>query len=157
MTNKTKGKLPGDSYKLWVDIAALFYDCTYKVREIDVKLFDKDNKEIGSLKEKMLLVAMGASGGRTYGSQQKILPGEHNVCGIKQMSVFRKLAVKKLVEKGTHSNAPETVFYNAQRIEVTGNNPVLAQMDGETILLQKEDFPVMMELTAPVIPVLKRI
>jgi hypothetical protein len=28
-------------------------------------------------------------------------------------------------------------------------------MDGETVLLQKEDFPAVMELTEPVIPVLR--
>jgi hypothetical protein len=32
---------------------------------------------------------------------------------------------------------------------------MLAQMDGEAILLQPEDFPAVIELTDPVIPVLK--
>jgi hypothetical protein len=30
-------------------------------------------------------------------------------------------------------------------------------MDGETVLLQPEDFPLKMELTVPVIPFLKKI
>jgi hypothetical protein len=30
-------------------------------------------------------------------------------------------------------------------------------MDGETVLLQPEDFPAAIELTEPVIPVLKRV
>jgi len=37
MTNKMKGKLPGDSYKLWVDVSSLLYDRLYKVDYIDVR------------------------------------------------------------------------------------------------------------------------
>jgi hypothetical protein len=36
---------------------------------------------------------------------------------------------------------------NAVKLVISGENPILAQMDGETVLLQKEDFPVVMELT----------
>jgi diacylglycerol kinase family enzyme len=37
MTNKMKGNLPGDSYKLWVDIASVFYDRLYKVDFLEVR------------------------------------------------------------------------------------------------------------------------
>jgi hypothetical protein len=46
-------------------------------------------------------------------------------------------------------------MFNAHRVEFTARYPILAQMDGETILLQREDFPAAIELTDPVIPVLK--
>jgi hypothetical protein len=46
-------------------------------------------------------------------------------------------------------------MFNAHRVEISGEHPILAQMDGETVLLQKEDFPVLIELTEPLIPVLK--
>ncbi|MDR0719720.1 MAG: diacylglycerol kinase, partial [Treponema sp.] len=36
MTNKMKGRLPGDSYKLWVDVAAILYDRLYRVGPMDV-------------------------------------------------------------------------------------------------------------------------
>ncbi|MDR0502776.1 MAG: diacylglycerol kinase [Treponema sp.] len=155
MTNKMKGRVPGDSYKLWVDIAALFYGCFYKVDYLDVRALDGENREVLSLKEKMLLLAMGVSGNRTYGSQQKILPNEKNVCGIKQMPLRRKMVLKKQVALGKHADNPEVVNFNARRIEFSGRHPILAQMDGETILLQPEDFPAAMELTPPVIPLLK--
>ena len=155
MTNKMKGKVPGDSYKMWVDVAALFYDRLYKVDFMDVRALDDQNREILCFREKLLLLAMGASGNRTYGSQQKILPDDRNVCGIRQMLLHRKLAIKGLVAKGTHTSSPETRLFNAHRVEFSGSYPLLAQMDGETIPLQVEDFPAAFELTAPVIPLLK--
>jgi diacylglycerol kinase family enzyme len=46
-------------------------------------------------------------------------------------------------------------MFNANRVEFSCNQPILAQMDGEAIHLQPEDFPAAIELTAPVIPLLK--
>jgi len=154
-TNIMKGKTPGDSYKLWVDIAALLYDKKFKVDDMEVRALDDNNKEIKSFNEKLLLLAMGASGHRTYGSQQHILPDDRNVCGIKQMPLAKKLALKGKVLNGTHSDSPEVIMFNAQRLEFSCKHPILAQMDGETVLLQPEDFPAVMEITAPVIPLLK--
>ena len=156
MTNKTKGNMPGDSYKLWVNIAALFYDRVYKVDYLDVKALDQQNRVIHSFREKMLLLAMGASGHRTYGSQEKILPDDRNVCGLKQMPLHRKLALKGQVTKGAHTNNPEVLIFTAARLEFSGHHPILAQMDGETVRLMPDDFPASMELTAPVIPLLKK-
>jgi diacylglycerol kinase family enzyme len=153
--NHAKKKKPGDSYKFWLDIAALFYGCKFKVGSFDLRAFDNNKNEVLSFKEKLLLLAMGASGHRTYGSQQQILPDDRNVCGIKKMPLFRRLSIKKQVSKGKHLNSPEVICFNSHRIEFSYSHPILAQMDGETILLQSNDFPAVMELTAPVIPLLK--
>jgi len=155
MTNKMKGKLPGDFYKLWVDIASLLYDRLYTVGPLDVRALDGQGGEVCSFREKLLLLAVGISGHRTYGSQKKILPDDRNVCALKQMPLLRKLALKGLFATGTHIDKPEAMLFNAHRIEFSGEYPILAQMDGETVLLQKEDFPAVMELTEPVIPVLR--
>jgi diacylglycerol kinase family enzyme len=155
MTNKMKGRLPGDSYKLWVDIASLLYDRLYKVDYMELRGFDENNRESINFREKILLCAMGVSGRRTYGSHKMILPDERNVCSIKQMPLLRKVALKELFTRGGHVDKPESILFNAVRIELTGNQPILAQMDGEAILLQKSDFPITIELTKPVIPVLK--
>jgi diacylglycerol kinase family enzyme len=151
MTNRMKGKLPGDSYKLWVDIASLLYDHLYKVDFLDVKA---DGGEI-AFREKLLLLAVGASGHRTYGSQKKILPDDRNVCAVKQMPLLRKLALKGLFTNGNHVDKPEAILFNARRVEFSGSFPILAQMDGETVLLHTSDLPAAIELTEPVIPVLK--
>jgi len=154
MTNKMKNKLPGDSYKLWVDIAALFYDKIYKVGLMDVHSFDEQGNEIKTLEEKLLLVAVGESGRRCYGSQQWILPDDRNVCAIKQMPMYRKLALKGLLSSGKHADRDEAILWNASRIEFQSQYPLLAQMDGETVLLEDDDFPAVIELTEPAINVL---
>ena len=155
MTNRMKGRLPGDSYKLWVDIAALFYDRIYKVDFMDVRGIDDQGKEVMAFREKLLLLAVGESGRRSYGSRKWILPDERNICAVKQMSLIRKLALKGLLPYGTHVDKPESILWNARRVEFNSQYPLLAQMDGETVLLEKEDFPAVIELTEPVIPILK--
>ena len=155
MTNKMKGKMPGDSYKLWLDIAALFYDKTYKVDFMDVCAWDGNGKEVKAFSEKLLLLALGESGRRYYGSRKAILPDERNVCAVKQMSLFRKITMKGLFATGTHISEPETMLWSAAAVEINALHPILAQMDGETVLLEKNDFPIKLELTEPVIPILK--
>ncbi|MDR2480185.1 MAG: diacylglycerol kinase [Treponema sp.] len=155
MTNKMKGNLPGDSYRLWVDIAALLYDRIYQVDYLDVRALDSAGGEVCSFREKLLLLAVGASGHRTYGSRKKILPDERNVCALRQMPLLRKLALKGLFNTGAHISKPEAKLFNARRVEFSGLYPILAQMDGETVLLQRDDFPAAIELTGSVIPLLK--
>jgi diacylglycerol kinase family enzyme len=157
MTNKMKGALPGDSYKLWVDIASLLYDRLYKVGPMDVKVFETPGPEAITLQEKTLLLAVGAGGHRTYGSHKRILPDDRNVCLVRQMPLLRKVALKGLFTTGEHIHKPESRLFTARRVEFTGENPILAQMDGETVLLQVTDFPAAIELTEPAIPVLKRV
>jgi len=155
MTNKMKGKLPGDSYKLWVDVAALLYDRVYKIGPMEVRGYDEKKRETADFREKLLLCAMGASGHRSYGSHNMILPDDRNVCAVKQMPLFRKIQLKKLFKTGEHINKKEAVLFNANRIEISGLYPILAQMDGETVRLEPGDFPLTIALTDPVIPVLK--
>ncbi|MDR2103747.1 MAG: diacylglycerol kinase, partial [Treponema sp.] len=155
MTNKMKGKFPGDSYKLWVDIASLLYDRLYKVGPMEVRAFDDSLGEFRSFQERVLLLAVGVSGNRTYGSRKHILPDGRNVCVVRQMPLLRKLALKGLFTTGEHINKPESQLFSARRVEFRGEEPILAQMDGETVLLQREDYPAAIELTEPAIPILK--
>jgi len=157
MTNKMKTKLPGDSYKLWVDIASLSYDRLYKVDYIDVRSTDAEGNEVKKFREKLLLLAVGESGRRSYGSHTWILPDERNICAVKQMSILRKLALKGPLKSGKHVNKPEAILWNAHSVELKPQHPILAQMDGETVLLKEEDYPLKIELTEPVIPVLKAV
>jgi diacylglycerol kinase family enzyme len=157
MTNKMKGNLPGDSYKLWVDIAALLYDRIYQVGFMDVRGFDERGRRIQSFREKVLLLAVGVSGHRTYGSHKRILPDDRNVCVVRQMPLLRKLALKGLFTTGEHITKEESKLFNAGRVEFRGEHPILAQMDGETVLLRPEDYPAAIELTGPAIPILKKV
>ncbi|MDR1221142.1 MAG: diacylglycerol kinase [Treponema sp.] len=154
-TNKMKGALPGDSYKLWVDLASLFYDRIYTVGPMDIKLFDEAGAEIRALSGKTLLMAVGASGHRTYGSRKHILPDDRNVCIVWQMPLYRKVMLKDNFTTGEHIDKPEVALFAASRVEFQGQHPILAQMDGETVLLAKEDFPCSIALTEPAIPILQ--
>jgi diacylglycerol kinase family enzyme len=138
-----------------VDIASLLYDRIYQVGPMDVRALDEKGKEIKAFHEDVLLLAVGASGHRTYGSRKKILPDDRNVCALKQMSLLRKVALKELFNTGDHIDKPEAIPFSACRVEFSGHYPILAQMDGETVLLQKEDFPAAIELSEPNIPILK--
>jgi diacylglycerol kinase family enzyme len=122
---------------------------------MNVRATDEQLREITTFREKILLLAVGASGNRTYGSHKKILPDERNVCALRQMPLMRKLALKGLFNTGGHAAKPEAILFNAHRVEFQAEHPVLAQMDGETVLLRREDFPAAFELTGKVIPVLK--
>jgi diacylglycerol kinase family enzyme len=155
MTNRMKGRLPGDSYKLWVDIASLLYDRLYRVGPMEVRALDHRGREVETFREKVLLLAVGESGYRTYGSHKRILPDSRNVCMVRQMPLLRKVALKDLFTTGGHINKPESLLFSASRVEIKGENPILAQMDGETVLLHPGDFPVAIELTEPLIPILK--
>jgi diacylglycerol kinase family enzyme len=156
MTNRMKGKLPGDSYKLWVDIAALLYDRIYRVGPMDVRALDGEGGEVKRFREELLLLAVGAGGHRTYGSRKKILPDDRNVCAIRQMPLLRKLFLKELFNTGGHIDKREAIPFSARRVEFSGLYPILAQMDGETVLLSPEDFPAAIELSDPLIPVLRK-
>jgi diacylglycerol kinase family enzyme len=155
MTNRMKDRLPGDSYKLWIDVAALFYDRLYRVGPLEVSAYNEAGETVERFAEKVLLLAMGVSGRRSYGANKQVLPDDRNVCVAQQMPLLRKLTLKGLFSSGAHIDKPEFKLFTAHRVEFRGENPILAQMDGETALLTPEDFPAVIELTEPAIPVIK--
>ncbi len=155
MTNKTKGNMPGDSYKIWVDLATLFYDRIYTVAPMEATATDASGKIVQSFTDTLLLIAFGASGKRTYGSNKKILPDERNVCAVKQIPLIKKLQLKALFMNGGHADRSEARLFSAERVELRYGHPILAQMDGEAVRLEPSVFPVVLELTEPAIPVLK--
>jgi diacylglycerol kinase family enzyme len=157
MTNKMKGHLPGDSYKLWVDVATLFYDRLYHVAPMSIAVYNRKGDLISHLEQELLLLAFGISGYRTYGAGVPILPDDHNICGVEEMPLFKKLKLKKLFTSGQHANRPEAHMLSADRLVISYRERILAQMDGEPVLLEPEDFPITMELTEPRIPALGRL
>ncbi len=155
MTNRVKNFMPGDSYKVWVDIACVFYNRIYRIGTMKARATAADGTVVMEHTEQMALYVMGASGFRTYGSNQKILPDANNVCGIREMSLLRKLALKPYILSGSHAAIPEVVLYSADRIVFDYYENILVQFDGEAHLLTAADFPLVMELTVPFIAILK--
>jgi diacylglycerol kinase family enzyme len=149
MTNKLKGKVPGDSYRLWVDLASVFYPLSYPTVPTRVRAWDQGGALTEDFEDGLLLAAMGVSGRRFYGSGIPILPDDRNVCAVRDMPLLRKLALKGKFKVGAHAEFPETRLFSASRIEISRERPVLIQLDGEAELVRPEDFPVTMEITEP--------
>ncbi len=156
MTNKMKIAMPGDSYKLWVDVAALFYDLFYPLANMRVRAFDAKGKSVLAFDDKLLLIAMGESGHRSYGSSKPILPTDDNVCAVSNIPVLKRIALKALFTTGRHADRPEARIFSADRLEINADRKILAQMDGEAVELLPEDFPVTLALSEPIIPILKK-
>ncbi len=157
MTNRLKVHMPGDSYKLWLDLAALVYDKVYPPREMLIVARDPDGKETTRLEGRFLLVLMGVSGYRTYGSNKKILPDADNACAVRQMPLLHKLALKGPMTSGRIRDFKEAELFSANTIEFHYGDRILVQMDGEAELLVPEDFPLRMERTQPLIRHLARV
>lgn len=154
MTNKMKKVFPGDFYKLWVNLSCLFYRNHYKNLPMQVEFYDDKDNLITSLSEKIEFCLLGVSGNRTYGSNHKILPTEDNACITESLSLFTKLANMKAFEDGTHVDKNFSKFYTASKLVMKYSGKILVQLDGESYILNKVNFPLTMELTKPVIPVI---
>ncbi|OHD77515.1 MAG: hypothetical protein A3J97_09435 [Spirochaetes bacterium RIFOXYC1_FULL_54_7] len=151
MTNQLKSKLPGDSYKMWLDLATVLYDLSYPSGHMEIRAFDATGKILASYEGKFLLAAMGISGHRAYGSNKPILPDDDNVCLIRQMSLLRKLILKGPIAAGRHRGLPEAELFSADTLEISYGHPILMQTDGEEQNLVAGDFPFRMERTGPLI------
>lgn len=156
MTNKLKANLPGDSYKLMVDLASVFYDKIYPPKAMSVITRDAAGAELSRRDGRFLLIAMGVSGKRTYGSNKPILPDSDNVCVVDQMPLLRKIALKDPISSGRIRDFPEADLFSAETLEIAYADRILVQMDGEAELLVAEDFPLRIEKTAPLIRHLAR-
>jgi len=146
MTNRLKGFFPGDFYKLWVDLASVLYDLFWPTRELAVKAFSATGAVVREFRRELLLLAIGASGRRQYGSNKAILPGEDNVCAVSQMTFFRRLAVKDPLQNGLHVGIPEAEHFSAVSFEIGYPDRILFQADGEATRFEKGDFPLRVEL-----------
>ncbi|GAB6276103.1 MAG: hypothetical protein SAMD01599839_06430 [Rectinema sp.] len=144
MTNRLKRSMPGDSYKFWVNVGTLFYDHLYNVVDMGLQAWNAE-KQILVSNVPRLLVAMGASGNRQYGSNKNILPNEYNCVAVAQTSLFRKLIIKGPIEHGRHENIPELIHFTADKLLIEYSERIPLQCDGETVILAKCDFPLVME------------
>jgi diacylglycerol kinase family enzyme len=157
MTNRLKAWLPGDSFKFWVDVASVFYDRIWPPAPLSVRAFDASGGLVKEFRKECLILAMGASGNRRYGSNKPVLPDDDNVCAIFQMSLFKKLAFKDRLAAGGHRGLGAEIvqLFSADRLELDYDRGILLQRDGEVDLLGSADFPLIFELTEPCYNVLE--
>jgi len=154
MTNKLKAIFPGDFFKFWVDVSAIFYDRIWPPAPMSVFAFDPAGAQVASFEEPSLLVAVGVSGHRTYGSNTPILPDDDNVCAIRQMPMLKKIALKELTATGRHRGLDVVRLFSASRVRIDYPGRILLQREGEVTLLESADFPLEIQVTKPIYNVL---
>jgi diacylglycerol kinase family enzyme len=119
------------------------------------KAYDKAGREVDSIERKTLLFAFGASGHRTYGSGQRILPDGDNACTVFQIPLSKKLVFKNKVMAGEHRGLDILKLFAADRLVFEYDRKILLQRDGEVDELTPADFPLAFELTEPAYNVLE--
>ena len=140
MTNRLKTRFPGDSYKIMVDLAAATYNLVWRSRPATIRSWHESAGE-RIIEGDCLLLAVGASGERQYGSNKKILPGADNVCFIPRMSLLGNFKIKGPISAGQHSKFREVQLFSADRLVFEYPGPLLFQADGEVTRLEASDFP----------------
>lgn len=155
MTNRTKNIFPGDFYKIWIDLACVFYGAIYKPGMAKITMLGKNGETLQILQTGIEYALLGASGHRTYGSKQKILPDDNNVCIAQKMSLLKKMFIKEKVKSGAHAGLKQIVLARAEKLLIEYNQKILVQMDGEAHLLSPENFPITIERTEPIVRIIE--
>lgn len=155
MTNKTKGILPGNFYQLWVNLAALFYDSQFKPAPMHIEFFDNENNLIHTIDSPIEFCLLGVSGHRTYGSNHIILPSDENACTTTKMKLLSKIINMKAFTYGTHKEKKLSTLLSCEKIKISYNESILAQLDGEVYFITPNMFPLTMEKTEPIIRIIE--
>lgn len=154
MTNLMKKKMPGNFYQLCVPLSGIIYDHIFKPGTCKVEFFDKDGNKTEETTTKIEMVTVGVSGNRMYGGGHKILPNNHNVCVTPKISLLGLMIHNPEFIDGSFKE-PIAYLHTAEKIKIYYDMPVLLETDGETVLLCKEHFPLIMERTEPCIRILE--
>ena len=155
MTNRTKKYMPGDSYQLWVNLACVFYSWKFPPKPLTLEVFDDNDKLVETITSPVEFVVFGVSGNRTYGSNHLIFPTDKNLCTVRKINLFIKLLKKHTFGDGTHINYSFSKNFFANKIKITYNQKILVEMDGEVHLLEPDFYPLYMEKTEPIIPIIE--
>ncbi len=152
VTNQLKSRLPGNMYTVLADLAALFYTGIVGVSHGRYR-FELTTGGERMLEGRYVLALFGASGGRRYGGNKPILPGEENALVVATPSLMRRIAIKGAVFRGEHLRMPEVSAFRAKRLTMEYDGRAVIQLDGEAKWLSRDDFPLVFELVDSAVPV----
>ena len=139
--HRFRSRLPGNTYRIIANPALLFYETLVGLTEMTVTVGAE-----GLPPRRVMLLALGVTGNRTYGDHIRILPDSRNLCMVHQAGLLQKFAMKKKLLRGEHVNETHTVMGQTERVELHYPGKLPLQVDGEALWLHREDFPVTMEL-----------
>lgn len=147
VTNTVKSRFPGNLYHLCIPLSGLFYGRVFEWGNSSIKLFHNadDTEPFDSYDEQFTIAVMGASGHRTYGGGHKVLPTHNNVCIAIRVNIPRLIRDNKSFAEGTHVGTDIGNMFNADKIEINYDKPLMLQCDGECYILCKEHFPLTIE------------
>ena len=153
-TNQEKTKHPGNYYQLMVDFATLNYNKLFPPEKAEIQIFDGD-KLLEKVDSPFEMLTFGVSGHRTFGSGKKIFPADENAAVIGKLDVIKMVKNSPKFNDGSYIKTNIAKTYCATKMILNYEHPVLCELDGETHLLLKENFPITLELTEPCIQVLE--
>jgi diacylglycerol kinase family enzyme len=154
LTNRFKRIIPGEAYKVMVDLGSLFYEQRVHPTPMDIHLHGAAGEtRIDGIVPSMVIV--GISGARTYGGHMPVLPGMENACVVGRMSVPEKIRNKKLFYLGRHGELPQVKFFTVDRVDIDYKGRIPMQLDGELTWLGPRDFPLSLQVLDAKIKVLR--
>jgi len=153
LTNRFKGSIAGDLYKLIADVMTLLYEPIVGISPMTIRW--ADDGAVHEERRRFAICAFGVSGGRTYGDHKPVLPGFENLCVIERVGLIGKIRLKSLLYRGTHVHSPSVLMRTARRLVVEYDGRIPLQIDGETRWLSAADFPLEIDLHDGSIPILR--
>lgn len=144
--DRFRSLLPGNTYRLLVDLAVLGYDRALRVGPMGLSGVSVAGAAVSFPREPRSLVAMGVSGRRTYGDHMKVLPDDRNVCIVTQIGVRDKIRMKRLFYEGLHVDEPITTMAELAELTVEYGGRLPMQLDGEATWLEPAEFPVRLKV-----------
>lgn len=140
--HRLRRRLPGNTYRIIATPALLFYESIVKLQDMTVML--ENGADITG--RRVMIVALGVSGHRTYGDHIAVLPDHRNLCVLFHAGLRGKLAMKKRLLEGTHTTGEYSHMAETTGVEIRYNGRIPLQVDGEAVWLEREDFPVTLRL-----------
>lgn len=153
LTNRLRGRFKGDAYKVIADVMTLFYERIVGSAPVRIEYVDAQG-DASSLADEFLLVAIGVSGYRRYGGGKLVLPGYENLCAISRLGTIGKIRLKAAFYKGEHVERPQVRMRSIQRATIYHEKRIPMQLDGESVWLDPEHFPLRVAVRSARIPVL---
>lgn len=146
MHDRWRRILPGNTYRLLVNLAVLRYERLVDLKPSTLKVISLDGRSIETPFERRTLIVFGASGHRTYGDHMQVLPGDDNVCVMGSAGLRDKLRMKRLFFQGEHVHEAITSMYRAQEVVVDYSGDLPIQVDGEASWIHADEFPLRIRL-----------
>ena len=154
LTNRMKSRAgPKIIYRIFADVAVLLYEKLWTLKKWHITITGPAGTV--SREGRFLLTIFGRKGDTRYGGGMKVLPGEENFLLVTPLNLMGKMRIKPLFYRGAHRGLPIAEFFEADALSLTHEGPIMMEMDGEVVHLEREDFPLVMKRIPDVLTILK--